>query len=271
MHTEVGSFQANLTPFATTYGFDPLTGYTDTRAKEQVILECMREHGFEYVAYDPQLSTDEMAAATALSLHLPNSTGYGILASLSRDRHEQIALPEDQNNAYLETLSPTERDAYIRAMFGNVGDSNSDQSDFGCVGRGNDSVPAQTAQNAAWLEEAASEVESRTFSDADVIAATDEWSDCMNERGFSYASRPELFEQLLREFRPVFDAVAAVGRIESADASLSATIESFREKEVTLATADIECDRSVGWTATYLEAITRYQQEFIEQHPVVGS
>lgn len=260
---------ADTLPFAIAYGVDPTTGYADTRARETAIQECMAQHGFPYVPYDPHMGTEQMATATAAALDVPGEGGYGIAATLLPRAAPDSDHPVDQNNDYLDQLVPAERDAYLRALFGAVFDDPTRPSDDGCVAAGNDEVPAQNEQVRLWLEQAKSDVLTRARSARAVLDTAHDWSTCMAVDGFQFPSRFDALEQLRSEFRAVYDAVVGDG-ISAGPTAESPALQAFHQREAAIAEADRACDEATGFTAAYIEALVNEQQQFVDQHPDVG-
>jgi hypothetical protein len=111
------------------------------REEEQLIADCMRAEGFEYVPYVVDPSDWDQPFEDAYALPPAEFTaryGYGI-STIRAD----IDRPEDPNEAIREAMSPAELEAYWVAMHGDgaggyelsAGESPPPLAQSGCAGK----------------------------------------------------------------------------------------------------------------------------------------
>jgi len=167
------------------------SAYSGIWAQEEAIERCMRERGFEYVAYfDP---TDDLDSP-----------------ELSPKLTEKQAV-ENPNEAILARMSQEERAAYDEAYWGA---SAFDSAGGGCLAIGAEEaygvnlvqiVPDRTAIDAWQLA---------VREDHRVIAAEEQWRTCMDERGYVTASDRAAF---YRELHLTADEFSRVAREQGVD------------------------------------------------------
>lgn len=250
------------------------TGLTDGErellgaAEQRLITSCMRDKGFRY-GLDPDGPRSE---APERRFGLDDVTwarrhGYG-LAEAARagdrgggdgsgdrggDRGGKAAAENSPQARYVASLPPRRQAEFDRALNG------TDQAAIvvPAPGRGQIFTSADGCQADArrrlygdlrkWTEAKAAVVNLEYFTYDDVVAeprytkALTDWRACMKARGLAYPSSSEAIGAVAKENR-------------------SRTAEEAWKREVTVAVADAECNRSAGLARTG----TRLQREHVQ-------
>jgi len=134
-----GSEAQALSPMSKAMGFDDADKMTETfreqsKSQQQAMVDCMREQGFEYIAFDQFGSTDmgDMDPFGGLTLvEYTKKWGYGIATTTGPDgstvddapgasSFDQDTMPTDPNQKIVESLAPEEQDAYQKALYGDM-------------------------------------------------------------------------------------------------------------------------------------------------------
>lgn len=195
----------------------------------EVLVGCMREQGFEYPLAPLTDSAREMEAPRPLVLTPPFTT-YGIATAVTS------AVPEDPLAGYYEALELTEQHAFESASADCAVESRSAGfTDFD-----------RYEQLRIQLQDLRVELAGRIESDREVQAAADEWSGCMDQRGYDY-DRPQ-------------DAVDDVHQAADDDPTGVAAYEQ------TVATADSECRAETGYTERYTTVALARERDLAGEH-----
>lgn len=236
------------------------TELTDTErvllgdAEERLIAECMREAGFEY-RLDPVAPREKVPERRfgLDDVDWAREHGYGLADTAGTgDRGGKSAAPKSSQDRYLAGLAPSRLAAYERALNG----TKPDAIVVPAPGRGEIFTAADGCRADArralygdlrkWTEAKATVVNLAYLTYDDVVAeprytkALADWRACMKKRGLDYP-----------------DTSRAVGAV--AKESDSRTPEQAREREVEVAVADAECNRS----AVLARTGTRLQKEHV--------
>ncbi|GLW50614.1 hypothetical protein Stsp02_62750 [Streptomyces sp. NBRC 14336] len=223
-------------------------------AEERLIAACMREAGFQY-RLDPAAPRAKVPERRfgLDDVDWARKHGYGLAdAAGSGDRGGKSAAPRSSQDRYLATLTPSRLAAYERALNG----TKPDAIVVPAPGRGEIFTAADGCRADArralygdlrkWTEAKATVVNLAYVTYDDVVAepryteALADWRACMRKRGLDYP-----------------DTSRAVGAV--AKENNSRTPEQAREREVEVAVADAECNRSAGLSRTG----TRLQREHV--------
>jgi len=204
-------------------------------AREEAIEDCMRERGFEYVAFfDP---AEDPAAVEA----------YPELA----DR----PLQEDPNDVILSGMTAAERAAYDEALWGA---SAFDPSGGGCLAA---SIEAAYGFNILdVLPDASTKAEFELAVEADpaMIAAEDEWKECMQLQGFGTDLKRLDF---IREINRSLDEFYEAGREQGVDAAHVEGYEAFRSYYDGAYDVDLNCEPD--WIRVREEVRAKYRLEML--------
>lgn len=247
--------------------------YADLNRKiEEAVAVCMTEQGFDYtpsgadvgeiLSLGADLSEDEYAA----------QYGYGIVA------YVQIAglgTDADPNSAAVAEMSEAEQAAWNEALYGDLFSATTTEEmatmspeDMGCYGTAQTAVVEETpelgfitvmqnpeyaalmAQLAAISTEAAAEPE--------VVAAGEVWSECMAEADF-----PDLADPTAAQGAITTEANELWATSEAPDA---AAVDELQQREISMATADLTCQRDSDYRNTLLRAQFALEEEFITEN-----
>lgn len=266
--------------FSEAYGELTAGQYQSEQAMaEQIVAECMKEQGFEYIPVDAsappalvpsdQFDPDALQAGT---LEFAKEFGYGISTwDIGDGEPADVELEQvDPNQDYVDSLSESAREAYELALHGvpptdeelASDDWVPDPAKGGCYGKSTEEVwNADTAWNApqfSSLVEEMSYVTTDLDNDPEVTAAGALWTSCMAQNGYpglaSPWEAPDLIHVGLRD-------IWEIGQAPDPEA-----LAALRDKELSVATADFECSEESRFAETYRDAQFRAEQEFIDSH-----
>jgi hypothetical protein len=254
-------------------GFDQAGIIARQSRVEAAIRDCMRNEGFEYVPIDPLAQRASLLGSSRLSdEEFLEQFGYGISTLWGRAKAEA-----DPNERVRRSLSPAERKAYDRVLWGeNSGATFTaavDSGDFealgGCTRKATEAVFGG-AQVLTEIQGKLDALEERILQDQRMVRAIERWSRCMAKAGFQYeepeAIDSDLFERMEEIVGPLpgqFATGPASG--EEAQPYDRATLAALQQEEVAIARADHQCE---------LEHITpveekvgpQYSEEFRQQN-----
>ena len=141
---------------------------------------------------------------------------------------------EDPNQAYTESLTEGEREAYQTALNGEFPDAGEDFSTFepgGCQGAAFENVYA-FGQVFDQFGDQFEEIEQAYDADSRIVAATSGWSSCMSEAGHSFTDQDGAEEEIRRRYNAIVnspDAFADGDGIAEQDAGIQ--VEDGGEEE----------------------------------------
>lgn len=215
------------TSVAAFFGFDPndpdaaaANSARLSMRQQELVATCMTNQGFEYVPavvpIDGQdFVFDEEEYARERGFGISTSTWLTDGGSTSADgvTVEFGSAPdqwEDPNQAIVEALSESEREAYNNTLYGEISelefssdlsDSESEPTDEdlwggGCMGEAAKEVYGMADEAFRELESLFDELQQRVESDPRVVEASEGWTACMADRGYDYQTVDELWTGL---------------------------------------------------------------------------
>lgn len=215
------------TSVAAFFGFDPndpdaaaANSARLSMRQQELVATCMTNQGFEYVPavvpIDGQdFVFDEEEYARERGFGISTSTWLTDGGSTSADgvTVEFGSAPdqwEDPNQAIVEALSESEREAYNNTLYGEISELefSSDLSDSesgptdedlwggGCMGEAAKEVYGMADEAFRELESLFDELQQRVESDPRVVEASEGWTACMADRGYDYQTVDELWTGL---------------------------------------------------------------------------
>lgn len=193
---------------------------------EQIIVECMNDAGFEFFATEDDRGSDGFSAPEP-TLEQVEQTGYGILID-----PVETTMPTsepDPNIAYRDSLSVTEQQAYEQVFSG--GATNMAEIDpESCLGRQMAAIDAAAppVPDQLYLE-ILSRFEALIDVDSAIVDARRQWTACMGDAGYSFASREDIIDYLFA--------------IEDENGDSAAT-PTQKAEERTLAVTDFGCSEA---------------------------
>jgi len=263
------------------------------REVEQLVAECMREQGFDYL---PREDGGMVAASGGTDLEWGSAEfaeqfGYGISTDpRGWDDQDDAVASEDPNQEYVDSMSDGEREAYYAALWGPPVemDEDADPEEYeydwtrsGCYGAAQHEVWDDDAdEEFAGLLDEVSRVWEQTAEDPRVRALDAAWSSCMADAGYGGFDAPnEAAPRLSEEWNviqgwddPEYQALRdgwdwdaepdGPGEPEVDEAAVRA----FTEREIAVAVADAGCKAEVGYDDGVREVSHEIQQEFVDQH-----
>lgn len=283
------------------------------RDLQDAVALCMVREGWEYTPYIPDYG-DEVFFGPGEDLtheEWVQTYGFGIstyfLEEIDRSFEEPLTEynPEDDPNyVYRETLSPSEQEAYDRALYGNF---EFDESDIEYDDEGNEIYPEyepsgcydeasqeiygwgpDSELDQVWqdLEPLYEDLYERIESDPRIVAIQDDWTGCMSEAGYTFRDQEEMYmsiDERMQEFyeaaygnfdEPLFDDE---GNIIDEDGNI---IENYEPEPPSLTDeqrADLEelndyeigvavadFECNSGYQEIYQEVSEEYEAEFIQ-------
>jgi hypothetical protein len=238
---------------------------------ENLIRDCMKAQGFEYVPIDPHAQRAELVGVPDMSEEdFAKQHGYGITTLYEQRRKQQEKL--GPNEAIRAALSEPERATYDRALFGDHPDATFadavDTGDFsrlgGCTKQATEKVfgGAGVVQS---IQQKLDELDERILADARMVDAIDEWSKCMRADGYPFEDPEEVDTFLMRKLDTIVGPSERAGESGGQPAYDKAALASLQREEVAIYAADIECEeRRIAPVEDKVRA--EYEQAFREQN-----
>jgi hypothetical protein len=215
---------------------------------ENLIRDCMKAQGFDYVPVDPNAAQAALVGAQGMSKEdFEKQYGYGITTLYEQRRKEAVA---GANKAIRDSLSEADRKAYDHSLYGDDPTATFahavDTGDYsrlgGCVKTATDQVfgGADTLQS---LSAKLDDLDQKIRADARMVKAVRDWSDCMRQAGFDGLSEQEQVDALLKKKLEAIvgspDATAGSAAPDYDHAALTA----LQREEVSMVNADIKCEK----------------------------
>jgi len=256
---------------ASTQSVDAQVGLdTDVLAQRQgraenVIRDCMKAQGFDYVPVDPAAQQAALTGVRGMSKDdFEKQFGYGI-TTLYEQRVQQVATGPNQE--FRNGLAPADQRAYDRTLFGDDPTATFAQSldsgDFsvlgGCVKQG-----AEKVFGGAGLLDALTgkldALDERIKQDPRMVDAIGNWSRCMQGVGYDLQDPDQLDVELTQKL----DAI--VGPPDARDPNYDrAALAALGRDEVAIVAADKKCEEKN--IASVEERVQiEYEREFRSQN-----
>jgi hypothetical protein len=245
---------------------------------ENLIRDCMKAQGFDYVPVDPSAQQAALAGAPGMSKDdFEKQFGYGITTLYEQRLHQVGAGP---NQAIRTSLSEADRKAYDRALSGEDRTATFaealDSGDFtrlgGCIKQATDEVfgGPEVLQS---LQAKLDQLDERILADARMVTAVRSWSDCMRAAGYDNLAAPEEIDAVLKK-----KLEAVVGPPGGAGASGSGSDPSYdrsalaglQHEEVGMVTADKTCEKQ-HLAPVEEKVAAEYEAQFREQNAALLS
>lgn len=288
---------------ASTFGSGPLDAYFERiyggsdedvwqdqqREVEELVAECMAEQGFEYVPVDyasmsqPAVEDPEVEWGTR---EFAEQYGYGMSTwpGMEEEPSPEEAGWEDPNQAYVEAMSETERDAYYVALHGEMsgpepGEEEEWEYDWtqaGCQGSSQQAIQEKyglAGEEMTALQEEMELLWTQIQADERLTALTTQWSDCMADAGYTgLAAMEDAQNALMEEQNAIYDEVYGSGEAveesewEKLEEEVQKRTAELTEKEIATAVADFDCREDIGFEKVQVEVTNEYQQTFVDTH-----
>lgn len=217
---------------------------------ENLIRDCMKTQGFDYVPQDPTAQEAALLGGQRMSKEdFEKQYGYGITTLYEQRRKLAVAGP---NKAIRDSLSEPDRKAYDKALHGDDPTATFfdalDSGDFtrlgGCLKTATERVfgGADVIQT---LSDKLDELDEKMRADARMVKVVREWSSCMREKGFDGLEEQEEVDAVLKEkLEEIVGPPGDLAGAEGAEADYDkAALASLQKEEVAMVTADIVCEK----------------------------
>lgn len=293
--------------------------YRDEEAERQeLIRSCMSEEGFDYIPVMPPEQSFQVFGPEGEEERVAEQ-GFGI--STWYGNEEEFSGPDiewtDPNQDMVETMSESEQQAYYESLYGSeeeqmegattevdpeTGEEMVMMEGFGagCEGEASEAIYGDQAQNELWEElgPAMETMYEQIQADPRVVEFNENWSTCMGEAGFEFASQEDMYNTVFDDFQTRLEAIVGPNGgyadpfegwtedeinaffeektedeinafFEQAESETRADIDqealtALQQEEIDLAVADFECRD--GFEDLYEEVSADYEPAFIESH-----
>lgn len=260
--------------------------FEEQQAKsDEIIAQCMKDEGFEYVAQDYGSSViysgdDEEWAPD--KREWVEKWGYGIVdwpgrtASNEEGEEENPEEWVDPNQEYIDSLSQSEQEQYWETLYGNMEDQepNEDGSfDYdwtkaGCQGKASNEVYGDdiwSSDEFKDLTDAISEFYTNFSSDPKVKPLVKKWSTCMADAGFDIDLPDDAYMTISDKQSKIYEE----GDPEDPDVwdvDKNPALQELQKEEVKMALADFDCKKDLDYENQYLKLQFEAEEEFIKEH-----
>lgn len=238
---------------------------------ENETAKCMKNQGFDYVPVDPFAQQQALTGKARLSDEdFIKEFGYGISTLYGRGNAQA-----DPNERIRASLGTADKAAYDRALGGdNPGATFSeavDSGDFsdlgGCTKEATDKAFGGTDLLSSLVGKL-DELDERIVQDQRMVSATEKWSVCMKDQGFSYEEPDAIDEDLTRRFKAIVGSGTRPGATKSADTGVKvdqAALTNLQREEVKIANADSACEKK-EITPVERQVRPQYEKQFRQQN-----
>ena len=208
---------------------------------ENVVRDCMKAQGFDYVPVDPTQRRAQLLGSAGLSPEdFEKQFGYGITTLFEQNRRLQA------EQAAAAGISEADRPAYDRALYGERTDATLfealDAGDFSRLGGCSREAAAQVFGGAEVIQSLQSELDEldqRVASDPRMVTALEAWSACMRAAGFDLARPDEVDTTLAAKLEAIVGPPERSGSVVTYD---QAALAALAREEVATVAADIDCE-----------------------------
>lgn len=215
------------------------------RAEQELISRCMAAAGFEYTPIE-QLPARWRQLTQPLSVQAAEESGYASLTA-------PLTSPDaEANEKYMAALSKADRQRYATTLNGDPGHTAKITSPAGTVAIPTSGCVRQAdrdlfgnavkwAQASTFVTDVGNYPEYRPADDTTLKHATQEWSSCMADRGYRFATPDDAMQLALSEATP-FNRLDANGNEVPQE-----TAGAHPDKARDIAVADATCRAQTGW------------------------
>lgn len=221
----------------------------------QAVARCMHEKGFEYYpgpVYDGSEEEEETPEQREDRLR---AHGWGMFPA-DEGPVEWVEPELDEQGRYEASLSPSAREEYHRALFGEPDPTTGQYQELGgcwAEWRFQEDENSPELRFADLLDEVRS-AWARAAEEPEVIEARDAYRACLSLAGFPGGGAGELLEQRFAEEFPT-------GQIPGNDPRLPELVK----WEIALANADLDCLEESGASKISARAVARIETQILER------
>ena len=254
------------------------------RQMDALVAQCMKDQGFTYLVADqagaPRQTPAVPPGPAQGTRAFAQQYGYGIVWGIQNPPAGGSTEQVDPNQAILDAMSDTERDAYEHALQGVQADPPVlgatappyDWRTAGCRGSAEHQVePAKAAYldpTMVELQQEEGTIDATVDASPDVTDAAAAWSSCMSGAGYpGLATPPDAWNaansQVMAVATPVpglTESSEGTWHLEPADATR------LQQQEIAVATADLDCRTSSHYDDVRNRMLDAQQQAFLDEH-----
>lgn len=175
------------------------------RQAELKAAECMIAQGFEYKVADFSNVGGLANSVDFESREFAEQYGFGIASNPFEESFEAFEEFEDPNQAYLDSLTEGERDAYQTALAGSPPEAGDDFQSFepgGCQGEAFEEVFSFFEVLTEFGDEFEA-IEEAFDADPRIVAATSGWGACMTEAGYRFTNAADAESDIRRRYESI--------------------------------------------------------------------
>jgi hypothetical protein len=236
-----GASSSDLPPVEEQLGLEQ-DGILQRQGKaENLIRDCMKTQGFDYVPVDPLAQRAALVGQAGMTEEEFNQQfGYGITTLFDKEQ----AAGGNPNDAIRAALGDADRAAYDQALYGDDTSATFaqalDSGDYsrlgGCTKQAAEAVFGGVAVFQS-LQEKLDELDASILEDDRMLKAVAAWSECMRDAGFDLAEPDQVDSTLHAKLE------AIVGPPDSPNPDYdAAALKVLQSEEVTMVNADIACE-----------------------------
>ncbi|MFN8021320.1 MAG: hypothetical protein U0Q03_07315 [Acidimicrobiales bacterium] len=289
-------------PLAQLLGYD--SSPAEQRAKDlelqQVMVECMKDEGWEYQAVDWSAQGGDFMAEYEEQMADPEGYGekygYGVVRNYEMQGDLGSTTFEDPNQDYVNSLDPDEQTAYYEALYGATSSAEpiTDDTEFvmpsldeqGCSGKAQLEVYGDSPMNDPDMQERLNELFEDEQNAPELQDAYDEWASCMADKDPSYEwTTPEevvnsFWDRMneLQGFQTEEGDGTATGAVVvggSTDGSErpeidEADLDDLRADEIATWTDDWACQQEADIAQVRREVEQRLVDDLVAEFPELG-
>lgn len=262
-----------------------------TRVQEELMAECMKEEGFEYI---PDLdnggviiSSEDDVVWEPDDKDWVAQYGYGMVNSPYSDSMMTPSEEEyvDPNADYVMSLSESEQTAYYETAYGAPMEGDGSEAevieynweDAGCQGWAQHEAggedPWQAAEFAPLLQKM-QELWETSQNAPELAGINAKWSACMEDGGQpGFETQPEAAESISDAQNKIYEEVSLASADGGADGEITPEdmidpndtpeMKELGEKEIALALVDLECREKTSYTEESLKVQFALEEKFI--------
>lgn len=197
------------------------------RAIEEAVAQCMREAGWEYIPVEyPDMGADFGDYSDEDELKRIEREGFGIVYWTLNSNSDDPDFEDpwtnwvDPNQEYVESLSPSEVDAYYEALWGvyeevpveeggdvsanEAAPSAMEQQSTGCYDESQRAVagddPSMNPEYWDQLQPFYDDLNARFEADPRVVELNADWAACMKDKGYDFKGQNEFYDWVFTDF-----------------------------------------------------------------------
>ena len=210
---------------------------------QQLIAECMRDAGFEYVPVDVRTVAEAQATVRMDPGYTRRSYkekwGLGVTTRFD-DPVRDIGL--GPNLEIWQSLPPADQEAYAHTLWGDEPKSDFvftfDEEDFSSTGGCTREAVSQVFTEAQLKGTYVNPKDVLVENDPRVIEAQDNWTECMREAGYEYEDDQD---EIIEDFEKRLAALLDGDDPQSLTGPRLAALHKLQQEEIELSLIDLDC------------------------------